>query len=185
MSVTSALPVAKHSLDWSIAFSILLIIAGILAIGLPMLASLTVSIVIGWLLIFGGVMHLVLAWYMHSAGGAIWQVLLALLYGFTGVWLLMHPVGGMVALTLALAIYLFIEAVFECVLYFAVRTRRGAGWLLFDAIVTLILAFLIWRTWPSSSDWVLGTLVGISMLFSGTARLMFSLGARHAISQIV
>lgn len=184
MSATQALPIAKSTLNWSILFSILLIIAGILAITMPLVASLTVSIVIGWLLVFGAVMHLILAFNIHSAGTTIWQILLAALYGFTGAWTLMHPVGGMQALTLTLAIYLFVEAIFECILYFAVRARRGAAWLLFDGVVTLVLAFLIWRTWPSSSDWVLGTLVGISMFFSGAARLMFSLGARHAISQI-
>ena len=184
MSATSALPIAKQSLNWSIVFSILLIVAGILAIGMPAAASLAASIVIGWLLIFGGIMHALFAWYVHSAGATIWQVLTAILYGFMGVWLLVHPVGGLAALTLTIAIYLFIEAVFEVIIYFTARARRGSGWLLFDGIVTLILAFLIWRTWPSSSEWVLGTIIGISMLFSGTARLMISLAARHAVAQV-
>jgi len=53
--------------------------------------------------------------------------------------------------------------------------------LLFDGVVTLILAVMIWRTWPSNTEWVIGTLVGISMLFSGTARLMLSLAARQLV----
>jgi uncharacterized membrane protein HdeD (DUF308 family) len=50
--------------------------------------------------------------------------------------------------------------------------------LLVDGIVTLVLAVMIWRTWPSSAVWVIGTLVGISMLFSGITRLMLSLAVR-------
>jgi uncharacterized membrane protein HdeD (DUF308 family) len=59
----------------------------------------------------------------------------------------------------------------------------GSNWLLFDGIVTLILAILIWRTWPSSTEWVIGMLVGISMLFSGAARLSLSLAARRVLAK--
>jgi uncharacterized membrane protein HdeD (DUF308 family) len=96
---------------------------------------------------------------------------------------LLHPVAGLASLTLLLAIYLFVEAVLELVLGFRLRPRPGSGWLLFDGIVTLVLAILIWRSWPSSSEWVIGTLVGISMLFSGTARLSLSLGARRVLAK--
>jgi uncharacterized membrane protein HdeD (DUF308 family) len=60
----------------------------------------------------------------------------------------------------------------------------GSRWLLFDGIITLILSVLIWRTWPSSTEWVIGTLVGISMLFSGISRLMLSLGAHRLIAKL-
>jgi uncharacterized membrane protein HdeD (DUF308 family) len=63
---------------------------------------------------------------------------------------------------------------------FQIRPTAGSGWLLFDGIITLILGAMIWRTWPSSTEWVIGTLVGISMLFSGISRLMISLAARRA-----
>jgi uncharacterized membrane protein HdeD (DUF308 family) len=63
--------------------------------------------------------------------------------------------------------------------YFQNRHAGGSGWLLMDGIVTLILGLLVWRQWPSSSLWVIGTLVGISMIFTGTTRLMISLAARR------
>jgi uncharacterized membrane protein HdeD (DUF308 family) len=87
-------------------------------------------------------------------------------------------------LTIALAIYLFVEGVLEIILSFEVRPMPGSGWLLVDGIITLILAVMIWRTWPSSTEWVIGTLVGISMLFSGVARLMLSLAARSVTSKL-
>jgi len=96
----------------------------------------------------------------------------------------MHPVTGLESLTLALAIYLFVEAILEFVLGFTLRPLPGSGWLLFDGIITLILAVMIWRTFPSSTGWVIGTLVGISMLFSGTSRLMLSLAARSAVQKM-
>jgi uncharacterized membrane protein HdeD (DUF308 family) len=168
----------RRSLGWSIALSILLIIAGIAAIIIPVAASVAVTIFVGWVLIFSGVVHLVYAWHTRGAGGIVWEVLLGLLYIAVGIYLLWNPILGMASLTLALGIYLFVEALLEFVLSYQLREARGWGWLLFDGIVTLVLAALIWMTWPTSSVWVLGTLVGVSMLFSGVARLMVSLTAR-------
>jgi uncharacterized membrane protein HdeD (DUF308 family) len=87
-------------------------------------------------------------------------------------------------LTIALAIYLFLEAILEFVLGFTLRPLPGTGWLIFDGIVTLILAVMVWRTWPTSAPWLIGTLVGISMLFSGAARLMVSLAARTVTTKL-
>ena len=181
MSATSVVGIARHSLNWSIAFSILMILAGIAAIAMPPAAGLAVNIVVAWLLLFSGAIHMVFAWYTRTIGGAVWEVLLGLVYGAIGTYLLAKPVAGLVALTLALAIYLFLEAVLEFTLWSFVRRLPGAGWLLFDGVVTLILAVMIWRTWPSSTEWVIGTLVGVSMLFSGVSRLMLSLAARQLV----
>ena len=92
--------------------------------------------------------------------------------------------AGLASLTLFLAIYLFAEGVLELSLSFRLRPMPGSNWLLFDGIVTLILAILIWRSWPSSTEWVIGTLVGISMLFSGAARLSLSLPARRVLAKL-
>ncbi|HXY79375.1 MAG TPA: DUF308 domain-containing protein [Candidatus Bathyarchaeia archaeon] len=184
MGATSAAAFVKKSVGWSIALSVLMIVAGILAIASPLAAGLAVNTIVAWLLVFSGAIHLVFAWYRPSAGGLIWEVLVAILYGFIGVYLLMHPVTGLESLTIALAAYLLLEAILEFVLGFTLRPLPGSGWLLFDGLVTLILAVMIWRTWPSSSAWVIGLLVGISMLFSGTSRLMLSLAARSVTAKL-
>jgi len=183
MSVTSATAFVSKSIGWSIALSVLMILAGIVAIVSPLAAGLAVNIIVAWLLIFSGCVHLVFAWFRPSAGGFLWELLLGILYGFIGIYLVMHPVAGLESLTLALAIYLFIESILEFALGFSLRPLRGSGWLLVDAVITLILAGMIWRTWPSGAGWVLGTLVGVSMLFSGTSRLMLSLTARSVLAK--
>ncbi len=183
MSTLSLGTIAKESVGWSIGLSILMILAGVLAIVVPPLAGIAVLVVVSWLLMLSGAVHLVFAWYTRTAGGVIWELLLGILYLFVGVYALLHPVAGLVSLTLLLAIYLFAEGVLELILSFRLRPMPGTGWLLFDGIVTLILAILIWRSWPSSTEWVIGTLVGISMLFSGTARLSLSLGARRLLAK--
>jgi uncharacterized membrane protein HdeD (DUF308 family) len=183
MSATSVGAVVKKTAGWSIIISILMILAGFLAIAVPEVAGIAINLLVGWLLVFSGAAHLAYAWHAHRGGGILWEVLLGILYILLGAYLLFHPVAGLASLTLALAIYLFVEGVLELVLGFHLRPAPGSGWVLFDAVVTLILAVMIWRTWPSSTEWVIGTLVGISMLFSGFSRLMLSLAARRLVSK--
>jgi uncharacterized membrane protein HdeD (DUF308 family) len=181
--MTSLSTIAKESVGWSIGLSALMIIAGVLAILLPPFAGLTVLLVVAWLLMFSGAFHFVFAWHTRTAGGMIWELLLGVLYVAVGVYALLHPAAGLASLTLLLAAYLFAEGALELVLSFRLRSMRGSSWLLFDGIVTFILGILIWRTWPSSAEWVIGTLVGISMLFSGVSRLAISLAARRVLTE--
>ena len=174
----------RESLGWMIALSVLMILAGVLAIIVPPVASIGVTLVFGWLLAFSGVMHLVFAWRTHTAGGLIWELLLGILYIGVGGYLLLRPAAGLVSLTLALAIYLFAEGILEVFFAFVSRPLPGSGWILLDGIITLVLGVMIWRTWPSDAEWVIGLLVGISMLFSGITRLMLPLTARRMVRRL-
>lgn len=176
---------AKRPLKWSIVLSIFLIVAGVVAIIIPPAASIAVTVFTGWVLVFSGVVHLFYAWHTRDTGGIVWELLLGVLYIATGVYLLWNPVLGIAALTLALAVYLFVEAVLEFILSYHLRHSRGWGWLLFDGVITVLLSGIIWMTWPIGSVWVLGTIVGISMFFSGITRLMISLTARKLIAGTV
>ena len=184
MGATSAATFVKKSVGWSIGLSVLMIVAGFLAIASPLAAGIAVNLLVAWLLVFSGCVHLVFSWYTRTSGAFLWELLVGILYLFIGGYLLVHPVAGLMSLTIALAAYLFLEAMLEFILGFKLRPLPGSGWLLFDGIVTLILAVMIWRAWPSSSEWVIGTLVGISMLFSGSSRLMLSLAARSVTSKL-
>src|SRR6202790_3832735 len=182
MSATSTVPIVKESIGWSIGLSVLMIIAGFLAIILPGAAGIAVNLLVGWMLVFSGGMHLVYAWQTRQNRGFVWELLLGVLYVVMGGYLLINPIRGLVTLTLALAFYLWIEGVLEFVLSYMMRTMPGAGWILFDAIVSVVLAVLIWRSWPWSTEWAIGTLVGISMLFSGISRLMFTIATRRRMA---
>jgi uncharacterized membrane protein HdeD (DUF308 family) len=184
MSATSTVPIVKESIGWSIVLSVLMIVAGFLAIAIPAIAGIAVNLLVGWMLVFSGGAHLVYAWQTRHNRGFVWELLLGVLYFFVGGYLLINPILGLVSLTLALSFYLWMEGVLEFVLSYLLRSMPGAGWLLFDGIVTVILAFMIWRTWPWSTEWAIGTLVGVSMLFSGVSRLMFSLTVRRLATKL-
>ena len=182
-STLSAL--APKAVNWSIALSVLLILAGLFALCIPFVSGIGITLFFGWLMIVSGVTHFIFAFKTHTTGGRIWELLIGLVYLFTGVYLILHPLDALLALTLILACYLFFEGIVEFIHYFQLRPRHGAGWLLVDGIITLILAIMIWRSWPASSIWVIGTLVGISMLFSGFSRLMLSLAAKRVLNRVV
>ncbi len=164
---------------WSLVLSVLMIAAGVLAIAAPVVAGVALTAIVGWLLAFSGALHFVFAWRAGRASSVVWEILLGVLYGAIGFYLVAHPLAGLASLALALAMYLVIEGVLELVLSFQLRPAPGSGWLILDGIVTLVLALMIWSTWPSSSLWVVGTIVGISMLFSGISRLVLSMQVRR------
>jgi len=164
---------------WSIALSVLMIIAGFLAIGSPLLAGIAVTRLVGWLLLFSGALHFVYAFRGGGVTAVLWEILLAAVYAMVGIYILANTVAGLATLTVVIAFYLFAEAILEFAASYMRRHEGGSGWLLFDGIVTLVLAIMIGGTWPASNVWAIGTLVGVSMLFSGISRLMMSSAVRR------
>jgi len=170
--------ILKKASGWSIALGVLMIIAGIVAMFSPWEAGLVITIVVGWSAIFNGVAQIIFGVRTHGGWHVLLEVLLGIIYIIAGVYLLMHPIGGLLALTLILASFLLVYGIFALVLAFQIKPRGGWGWVLFDGIVTILLGILIWAHWPFNSDWVVGTLFGISIFMSGVTRLMMSLALR-------
>jgi uncharacterized membrane protein HdeD (DUF308 family) len=180
MAQNTPADVLRHASTWSIVWGILLVIFGMVAIGSPFLAAVAVSVVVAWLIILAGAVHLVLAFHAHGAGSLIWKLLVGIAYLFFGVYLIMHPLLGVASLTLVLASLFLIEGVLDIILFSKMRSMHGSSWVLIDGIITVLLGLLIYIHWPSSSIWAIGTLVGVSMIISGITRVMLSLAARKA-----
>jgi len=154
--------VAKKATGWFIAIAVLFIVLGLFAIIEPFTAGLGVTLLVGWLLVIGAVAHFINA---LKGGGA------------------KHVILRVSTLTLLLASVILVEGIFELVAYFRLRSGGGAGWLLINGLVTILLGGLIWFHWPSSSVWAIGTLVGVNLLMTGISRLMLGLAARKLISE--
>jgi uncharacterized membrane protein HdeD (DUF308 family) len=173
----------KKASVWFIAIAVVFILLGILAIVEPGVAGLAVAILVGWLLIFGGLAHLVSTMAGGGAGRIIWQVLLGIIYIIGGIYFLTHPLLGLGTLTLLLAVIILAEAVLEFAAYFRTRKEGGSSWMLFNGLITLFVGGLIWIHWPSSSVWAIGTLVGVNLLMTGISRLMLGMAARRLASR--
>jgi uncharacterized membrane protein HdeD (DUF308 family) len=177
---TSLEPVHYYS-GWSIFFGIVLVVAGFASIVLPFFAGIAASIFFGWLVLFAGIAHLVYAWFERGAGAIVWQIFIGILYTVAALIMLFLPIAAVLALTLVLAWFIAIEGIFELIFFARLRSVPGSAWLLVDGIISLLLSGLIFFGWPSSSFWALGILVGVSLLFSGFARLVMSMGRRRLI----
>jgi uncharacterized membrane protein HdeD (DUF308 family) len=181
MAATSTVDLGRHASGWSIVWGVLLILLGLLATAAPFLAAVAVSVVIGWLIVLAGVVHIVVAFHSHGAGSVIWKLLVGIAYLCFGGYVLVHPVLGVASLTLMLAALFVIEGVLNLILFFNMRSVHGSAWVLIDGLITLALGVMIYAQWPSSSAWAIGILVGISMIFSGATRIGVTMAVRRAV----
>lgn len=184
MAATTPAALIKQASKWGIVWGVLLILLGMLAIAEPLLAAIALATFIAWLLVFVGVVHVVVAFQAHSGTSLGWKLLVGLAYLFIGGYLLSRPIVGVATLTLMLAFLFMFEGVLDFMLWWKLRRTDGAFWILVDSIVTLILGGMIYVHWPSSSVWAIGTLVGISLIMSGVARVMLSAAARTVAAQL-
>ena len=165
---------------------IILVILGILAILVPPLATIAVTILIGWLFLISGVAGLITTFGARNAPGFWWSLLSALLGIAAGLVLLVWPLSGAISLTLLLIVFFIIEGVLS--IMYAVEHKRELtgqwGWMLVSGIIDLILAAMIWGGLPSTAAWALGLLVGINMLFGGSAMIAMAMHARGSGGQV-
>ncbi len=159
---------------------IILVILGLAAIIVPPLATLAVAIFLGWLFLISGIVGLVTTFWMRHAPGFWWSLLSAVLGIVAGIVLIGWPVSGAISLTLVLIVFFVIEGVAS--IMFALEHRRELsgrwGWMLASGIVDLILAAIIFAGLPLSAAWALGLLVGINLVFGGSALIAMALHAR-------
>lgn len=173
MSTTGgAVPELRRASGWAIAWAVLIIIAGIVMVCLPFLAGLGIAVVIGWLLVISGIFHIIEAFHARGAGSFIWRLLVGIVYVVGGFDIAMHPAWGLVVLTLVLGIILIIEGLVGIFGFFEHRGRPGTGWILFNGIFALLLGLIVWWDGTRAAVWVIGTLVGLQLIFSGITRLM-------------
>ncbi len=172
--------IAIHA-HWKLflAEGIVMMILGLLAIAVPEVATLAITIFIGWLFFVGGIFRTISVLQHRAMPGFVWSLLTAVLAIVLGLILILRPISGVLTLTIALAAFFIIEGISAILL--AVEHRRHLpswGWVLFSGLVDLLLAYLIWDGWPSSAGWAIGLLVGINMVFVGLSLIMTALAAR-------
>jgi uncharacterized membrane protein HdeD (DUF308 family) len=159
---------------------IVLVVLGLIAIVLPPIATLAVEILFGWLFLASGILGLITTYWMRHAPGFWWSLLSAVLGIGAGIVLLAWPLSGVLSLTLILIVFFTIEGV-ASVMYALEHKRELSGrwgWMLASGIVDLILAAIIFIGLPGTAAWAIGLLVGINLIFGGSALIAMALHAR-------
>jgi uncharacterized membrane protein HdeD (DUF308 family) len=163
---------------------IVLVVLGLLAIVIPPLGTIGFTIIIGWLFLISGIVGLVTTFWARHAPGFWWSLLSAVLAIAAGIVVLVDPLRGAFTLTLLLIVFFTIEGVLT--IMYALEHKKDLsgrwGWMLTSGIIDLILAAIILAGLPGTAAWALGLLVGINMLFGGTALIAMAMHARSDAS---
>jgi uncharacterized membrane protein HdeD (DUF308 family) len=180
--IKSSITNALHA-HWQLFLTegVVLMLLGVLAIVVPNIATLAVEVLIGWLLLVSGVVGLIATLRMRSAPGFGWSLVSAVIGIAAGIVLLRWPLSGAFSLTLILTAFLTIEGVAS--IFFALEHKRELsgrwGMMLFSGVVDLILAGMIFAGLPATAAWAIGLLIGINMVFGGSALIAMALHARN------
>ena len=166
---------------WKLALAegIVMMVLGLLAIAVPEVATLAITLLIGWLFLIGGIFRAISVLQHRAMPGFFWSLLTAVLAILLGLILVFRPLAGVLTLTIWLIVFFIMEGI--AAIFLAIEHRRHLpswGWVLLSGLVDLLLAYLIWDGWPSSAGWAIGLLVGINMVFVGLSLVMTALAAR-------
>jgi len=166
---------------WLTISGILGLIGGIAAIAVPAIASLTIAIFIGWVLVFASA---VMGARAVAVRGQRREFLLrlaeALLTLAAGVCILLFPLTGVLTLTFFLTAWFLASGALQLYGAWRMRGLPGAGWLGLDGALSVLLGILIAVELPSSAAWAVGLLVGVNLLFWGVSALIAARALKRA-----
>lgn len=174
-----AAPDARKAGTWVIVWGVLLIIAGVLAILQPAVAALAIDLLLAWLLVFAGIVQFVYAIQERGKDGFRFKILSAILTFLLGVFLLLRPMLGVASIALLIGAFLLASGASSVIMAFKLKPKAGWGWVLFDGILSVVIALLIAIGWPASSISFVGILVGFVMIYGGIWRIMLGRALRE------
>ena len=161
---------------------ILLAVLGIAALILPPLASLAITIFLGWMFLVSGIGGLIVTYWARSTPGFWWSLISAALAVLAGMLLLARPMQAVLTLTIVLGAYFLAEGV-ATIMYALEHRRELSGrwsWLLISGLVDIAISFMVITGLPSTAEWAIGVLVGINLLFGGATLIGMALAARKS-----
>ena len=167
-----ATPDVRKAGGWVIVWGVLLIVAGVLAVLSPPMAALAADLLLGWLFVFAGIVQIVYAFQQRGHDGFGLKALSGVLALLLGIFLLIRPLAAIASIALLIGAFLLASGVSSVMLAFKLKPKAGWGWVLFDGLLSIVIALLIASGWPQSSIGFVGVLVGIVMIYGGVWRIV-------------
>jgi uncharacterized membrane protein HdeD (DUF308 family) len=163
-----------------LAVGVITIALGAAAVILPFVATLTINVLVGIILVAVGAAHIFQAFSGQMPKEMALRAVSAAAYGLVGVLLLVFPRQGALTLTILLAALFVVVGAFRIALALHMQPQPGWGWLMFSGILAAALGVIIWTGLPNAAAWVIGLLVGIELLLSGSATVASALVMRRS-----
>lgn len=168
----------RENAGWLMVLGGLQAVLGLVVLSAPLAGGLAVTMLIGACLVIGGIARLVTAFAADSFGAGALAFVWGLLVATAGFYLFTNPGLGLVTLTIVISMMFFVTGITECVVAFHMRPSSGWGWMLAGGVMAVVLALLVWRQLPFSGIWLVGTLVGIQLLWTGLSTVMLGSAVR-------
>ncbi len=167
MEANTWLQVAKKNAGWLMVLGVVEIIAGVLAIVSPLVAGLSITLIVGVAFLLGGGARIVGAFRADSFGAGALSFLWGVLIACAGFYFFTRPGVGLLSLTLVVALVLFTDGIMRVVISFHMRPVQGWSWMLVGGLLSVVLAVMVWSGFPMSAEWLVGTLLGVSLVSNG------------------
>jgi uncharacterized membrane protein HdeD (DUF308 family) len=163
---------------WIVALGIIYVIAGFIALGSIVMATVASVFVVGIMMLVAGVAEVIHAFHMKTLGRILLCLLIGALYIVAGFVTFENPLLAAAFLTLALGIVLIASGIMRIILAFNIKT--GMTWIILSGVVTVLLGAVILAHWPVSSLYILGLCLGVDLIVAGAGRIALGLGLRRA-----
>ncbi|MBS3804524.1 MAG: DUF308 domain-containing protein [Oleiphilaceae bacterium] len=169
----------KGKSNWFLGLGVLFLVLGLAAIAFPWVATLSLNMAIGLILIIIGVTQVFQAFSVPQWRGFGPSLLLASLALILGGFMIFYPPAGAVTLATLLMVYLLLTGVVKITFAWKVRPALGWGWIFTSGLLSLALGLLILFQVTVTVPWVLGLLIGIDLIFSGIWILVLVYAAKR------
>lgn len=160
--------VKRYSL-WYLLQGVLMVVAGVLALVYPLLASVAMVYLLAWVLIISGVLQAIGLIGARDVPHYWLQLISVVLAIVIGLLLFNQPESGLVIMTVLLIVFFMIEGISKIIFALTIRPFPNWGWVFGSGVVGILLAFYLWANIPVSSEWVLGVLLGVMLVCEGAA----------------
>jgi len=176
---SSALEPLRAKSGWIVALGVIYVIAGLIALGSVVAATVVSVFVVGIMMLIAGVAEVINAFQVKTWGKFLLWLLLGALYIIAGFVTFENPVLAAAVLTLVLGVALIASGVMRIILGVSMREGMPWIWIVLSGVITLLLGLVILAHWPVSSLFVLGLFLGIDLVFAGTSWIALGFGLRQ------
>lgn len=164
---------------WIVALGVVFLIAGLIALGSVVMATVVSVAVVGAMMLLSGIAEIINAFGIKSWGKFFLWALLGALYVVAGIVTFQNPLLAATVLTLMLGVALIVSGFLR--IFLATQMAEGAPWVwvALSGVITLLVGGMILARWPVSSLFVLGIFLGIDLVFAGIGWIGMGLALKH------
>jgi uncharacterized membrane protein HdeD (DUF308 family) len=167
---------------WYLVQGVLMVLAGVLALVYPFIASVAIIVLLAWILIVSGILQGIGLIGARNVPHYWVQLISAVLAILIGILLLRSPGSGLLVVTVLLIVYFMVEGIAKTIFALTIKPFPNWGWVLGSGLVGILLALILWASMPVSSELVLGVLLGIQLICEGAALTYLAWKVRTATS---